>query len=147
MKDSTLRKIGCLLPPGVMTAGWIVVLWLLLMLTGCTTTRYVPVETVRTEWRDREVERVVTDTVRDSRVVMVKGDTVVDVRERWHRSTVTVHDTVSVERTDTVSVPYPMEKQLSRWEQAKMDFGGVALGMIAAAVCVAVVWLARKFRK
>lgn len=146
MKDSTLRKIGCLLPLGVMTAGWVVVLWLLLMLTGCTTTRYVPVETVRTEWRDREVERVVTDTVRDSRVVLVKGDTVVDVRERWHRSTVTVHDTVSVERTDTVSVPYPMEKQLSRWEQAKMDFGGLALGMIVAAVCAAVWWLARKFR-
>lgn len=147
MKESTLRRIGCLLPLGVMVAGWLAVMWLLLMLTGCTSTRYVPVERVRTEWRDREVERVVTDTVRDSRVVLVKGDTVVDVRDRWHRSTVTVHDTVSVERTDTVSVPYPVERQLSRWEQTKMDFGGVALGALAIVVCAAVWWLARKIRK
>ena len=147
MKDSTLRRIGCLLPLGVMVAGWVAVMWLLLMLTGCTTTRYVPVERVRTEWRDREVERVVTDTVREGRMVLVKGDTVVDVRERWHRSTVTVHDTVSVERRDTVSVPYPVERQLSRWERTKMDLGGVALGVLVAAVCVAVVWLSRKFRK
>lgn len=147
MKETTLRRIGCLLPLGVMVAGWLAVMWLLLMLTGCTTTRYVPVETVRTEWRNREVERVVTDTVRDSRVVLVKGDTVVDVRERWHRSTVTVHDTVSVERRDTVSIPYPVERQLSRWERTKMDFGGVALGALAIVVCAAVWWLARKFRK
>lgn len=147
MKETTLRRIGCLLPLGVMVAGWLAVMWLLLMLTGCTTTRYVPVERVRTEWRDREVERVVTDTVRDSRVVLVKGDTVVDVRDRWHRSTVTVHDTVCVERTDTVSVPYPVERQLSRWERTKMDFGGVALSALAIVVCAAVWWLARKIRK
>lgn len=147
MKETTLRRIGCLLPLGVMVAGWLAVILLMLSLCGCTSTRYVPVETVRTEWRDREVERVVTDTVRDSRVVLVKGDTVVDVRERWHRSTVTVHDTVSVERRDTVSIPYPVERPLTRWEQTKMDFGGVALGAIVAAVCVAVVWLVRRFRK
>ncbi len=40
-----------------------------------------------------------------------------------------------------------MEKQLTTWEQTKMDFGGIAIGAIIAVVCVAVVWLIKKFRK
>ena len=48
---------------------------------------------------------------------------------------------------DSIPVPYPVERTLSRWEQTKMDFGGFALGGIAVALCIAVVWLIRKFRK
>lgn len=112
---------------------------------GCA--RYVPVETVRTEYRDRDVERLVADTVHDTRLVWVKGDTVVDIREKECIRRVELHDTCYIERTDTIREPYPVEKPLSRWEQTKMDFGGFALGGIAVALCIAVVWLIRKFRK
>lgn len=44
-------------------------------------------------------------------------------------------------------VPYPVERELSRWERIKMDFGGAALGLVGALLVVAVVWLAKKFRK
>lgn len=118
-----------------------------LILCGCTRTTYVPLEAVRTEYRDRDVERVVTDTVRDNRFVFVKGDTVVDIRDRWHRSTEYVHDTCYIERHDSIPVPYPVERKLSHWEQTKMDLGGFALGGVAVALCVAVIWLIRKFRK
>lgn len=114
-------------------------------LCGCTRTVYTPVESVRTEYRDRDVERVVTDTVREERFVLVKGDTVIDRRDRWHRSTEYVHDTCYVECHD--SVPYPVERPLSRWEQTKMDFGGAAIGGIVIALCAAVVWLIRKFKR
>lgn len=50
-------------------------------------------------------------------------------------------------KVDSVEVPYPVERQLSRWERVKMDFGGMALGVIMAMVCVAVIWLIKKFRK
>lgn len=50
-------------------------------------------------------------------------------------------------KSDSIPVPYPVERKLSRWEQAKMDFGGFALGGMAAALCIAVAWLIRKFRK
>lgn len=50
-------------------------------------------------------------------------------------------------KADSVPVPYPVERPLSRWEQAKMDLGGFALGGIAVTLCVAVIWLIRKFRK
>lgn len=136
---------------------WCVVGWLLMcaalllalgmLLGGCTRKVYEPVETVRTEYRDREVERLVADTVHDTRFVWVKGDTVVDIREKEHIRRVEIHDTCYVERTDSIPVPYPVEKKLTRWEQTKMDLGGVAMGVLAAAVCIAVVWLIKKFRK
>ena len=44
-------------------------------------------------------------------------------------------------------VPYPVERELSRWERIKMDFGGAALGVVGALLVVAVVWLVKKFRK
>lgn len=50
-------------------------------------------------------------------------------------------------RSDSIPVPYPVEKRLTRWEQTKMDFGGFALGAVGAVVCVAVIWLIKKFRK
>lgn len=119
----------------------------LTLLCACTRTTYVPVESVRTEWRDRDVERIVTDTVHDTRVVWVKGDTIVDVREREHIRSVEVHDTCYVLRTDSVPVPYPVERRLTWWEQTKQDAGGVAIGAVIIVLCVAVAWLIRKFRK
>lgn len=122
-------------------------IWLAAALYGCSPTRYIPVERVRTEYHDHDVERLVADTVRDTRVVWIKGDTVVDVRKEERIRRVEIHDTCYVERTDTIREPYPMERKLTRWEQTKMDFGGVALGGVAVVLCLAVVWLIKKFRK
>lgn len=138
------RRWGCL---GLMIYYIIVLIAIIVMLTSCSRTSYVPVESVRTEYRDRDVEHLVTDTVHDTRLVWIKGDTVVDIREKEHIRTVEIHDTCLIERRDTIPVPYPVERPLSRWEQAKMDLGGIALGALAVIICAAVVWLAKKFRK
>ncbi|ROS84003.1 hypothetical protein EEK90_06120 [Muribaculaceae bacterium Isolate-036 (Harlan)] len=118
-----------------------------LVATGCTRTIYKPVETVRTE-KD-VVTRWLTDTViqNDTRFIFVKGDTVIDWRDRWRERIKEVHDTLYIERTDTVRVPVPVERKLKKWEQTKMDFGGFAIGAIIAVVCIAVIWLIKKFRK
>ena len=50
-------------------------------------------------------------------------------------------------KTDSVPVIMPVERKLSRWEQTKMDFGGMAIGAVAVVICAAVVWLVKKFRK
>lgn len=126
---------------------WLLMFALALMLSACTSTKYVPVESVRTEYRDREIEKLVSDTVRDTWLVWVKGDTIREIRNREHLRLVSVHDTCFVEHTDTIRVPYPVERKLSRWEQAKMDFGGFAMGGVVIALCIAVIWLIRKFRK
>lgn len=122
-------------------------LGLLFMAVSCTTTKYIPLESVRTEYRDRDVERLVADTVHNTRIVWIKGDTVVDIREKEHIRNVEIHDTCLIERRDTIPVPYPVERQLSKWEQTKMDFGGMAIGGVAIIICVAVFWLAKHFRK
>ena len=115
-----------------------------MVLCGCTRTVYEPVETVRTEYRDREVEKLVADTVHDTRFVWVKGDTVVDIRETEHIRRVEIHDTCYIERTDTIRIPYPVERKLSKWEQTKMDFGGIAIGVFIAVVIVVIVRRAKK---
>lgn len=140
-KNSILDAIGGLL------LGIAVGLLVLFCLCSCTRTVYEPVETVRTEYKDLGVEHLVADTVHDTRFVWVKGDTVVDIREKEHILRVEIHDTCYVVRTDSVAVPYPVERELTRWEQTKMDFGGVAIGVLAAVACIAVVWLIKKFRK
>lgn len=120
---------------------------IVLLCSGCTRKVYVPLETVRTE-KD-VVTRWFTDTViqNDTRFIFVKGDTVIDWRDRWRERIKEVHDTLYIERTDTVRVPVPVERKLKKWEQTKMDFGGAAIGATVVVLCIAVVWLIKKFRK
>lgn len=120
---------------------------LMLVMCSCTRTVYEPVESVRTEYRDREVERLVADTVHDTRLVWIKGDTVIHVREKERIRRVEIRDTCYIERNDTIRIPHPVERPLTRWQQAKMDFGGMAIGGTAIALCTALAWLARRFRR
>lgn len=136
--------------PATTAVGWLLLLIaaaLLLMacFSSCTRTVYEPVDRVHTE-KD-VVTRWLTDTViqNDTRFIYIKGDTVIDWRDRWRDRIKEVHDTVYIERTD--SVPVPVERKLTKWEQTKQDMGGIAIGAILAAVCIAVVWLIKKFRK
>lgn len=144
MKPTTSRRLGCIIPTLGCILFWVVIIC---ALCGCTSTRYVPVETVRTEYRDREINTYITDTVHDTRLVMVKGDTILDIREKERVHRVEIHDTLYILSTDTIRSPYPVEKPLTRWQQAKMDLGGIAIGALIITICAAVVWLIKKFRK
>lgn len=119
--------------------GWLAIL-MLALLCGCTTTKYVPVESVRTEYRDHDVLRVDSVMLHDSVVIRSAGDTVLMEKWRWRDRVSIVRDTVSVTKTDSIQVPYPVEKQLTRWERTKMDWGGWA--MLALMVVMATLaWL------
>lgn len=144
MTDKQMERLGCL---GIITVYALAIFLMLWALCSCSPTMYVPVESVRTEYRDRDVEKLVTDTVTDTRFVWVKGDTVVDIREKERIRRVEIHDTCYIEHTDSIRVPYPVERSLTQWEQTKMDFGGFALGGVAVILCIAVLWLIKKFRK
>lgn len=50
-------------------------------------------------------------------------------------------------RCDSVAVPYPVERELTVWEQTRMDFGGIAIGGLVIGICVAVIWLIVKFKR
>lgn len=54
----------------------------------------------------------------------------------------TVHDTVV--KVDSIRVPYPIEKQLTRWESLKMEAGGYLLVLLIVLVVVFVVVMITK---
>lgn len=45
--------------------------------------------------------------------------------------------------TDSVQIPYPVEKQLTRWQQMKIELGGWAVGVI---IILSIVLMLKMFR-
>ena len=49
--------------------------------------------------------------------------------------------------TKEVKVPYPIERELTRWQQMKLELGGWAFGIIIAFTLIIVGWIVYKSRK
>ena len=121
--------------------------WLIGLLAGCRSVKYVPVPSVSVD--SVYVDRFHRDSVYLHDSVFVnqwqRGDTVYRDRvvmkyaykDRWR------YDTVAVLRADTVSVPYPVEKDLGWWERTKLSAFPVLVATVAVLAFV-IVWLARK---
>lgn len=157
----------------------------LALLSACTTTKYVPVESVRTEYvhgdnsellnvikslteRLHQKEQQVDSLMQSYRELLVlsdKGDTLRHDREKIvyrasHRESEleklveSKNDSIrellrqleSV-KSDSIRVPYPVERKLSRWEQAKMDFGGMAIGATVLLVVFVIAWLIKRYAR
>ena len=154
------------------------------LLSGCTRTTYVPVESVRTEYvkadttglyerlrsyfesiyhRESSTDSVI-DRTKETVVLKENGDTARHDKERIvyvssHREKELEHklserdsviDALRLQlasvKSDSIPVPYPVEKKLTWWQQTKMDLGGVAIMAFITIVCIAVVWLVRKLK-
>jgi len=78
----------------------------------------------------------------------MQGDSTIVEKIKWRDRFVNVYKTKTdtVIQRDSIRVPYPVEKPLSKWEQAKMDFGGIAIGGTVALVIFVVVWLVKRIR-
>lgn len=136
------------------------VTWLALMLLamaalllsgGCTRKVYVPSEHIvySTDTVYEAVLRVDSVIQRDSVAVVQKGDTVLITRYRDRYRVKERTDTVYKAKTDSVRVrePYPVERELTKWEQTKMDFGGMAIGGLIAVVATVIVWIVKRKRR
>jgi hypothetical protein len=107
----------------------------LLLFTGCKT-KYIPVERVSIEYRDRE--RIDSINIRDSVIITQKGDTVYS--DRWHYFTrfLFLRDTVS--NVERIPVPYEVEKivyvekELSWWQRFVLWSGKVAWAIVLAGI-------------
>lgn len=125
-----------------------VLLWMLIILLAgfvliglgaCRSVRYIPVESVRHD-------SVVTilyhrDSIyqHDSVYIKEKADTV--LIERWHtrwRDRVS-HDTLYMSKTDTIRVPVPVDRKLTKAERTFITIGkwsvGAVAGLVLAAIC------------
>ena len=124
---------------------------LISLLAGCKSVQYVPVEAVRTD--SVYVDRFLRDSIyqRDSVFInrWTAGDTVYQdkvVLKYIYRDKVK-YDTVAVLRSDTVRVPYPVERKLTRWEQIRLDVGGWAIGIVIIVILIVVGCMIYKLRK
>lgn len=117
-------------------------LWLL-CLTGCKTVKVVPVPEYHTLYKTRvdTVQRWDSVYFRDSVYIATKGDTVYMTKTHWRERFRNVYHTKTdtVLQRDSIPVPYPMEKQLTKWEQWKMDLGGWAIGLAVAFVILVII--------
>lgn len=113
-------------------------------LSSCRT-QYVPVETVRTEYKTRDSIRYDSIYQRDSVYMLVNGDTVYLYKYKYLYRYLTINKTDTVIKTDSIQVPYPVEKQLSRWQSLKMELGGWAFGIIIVFALIVVGWLRQRY--
>lgn len=109
--------------------------------------QYVPVETVRTEYKTHDSIRIDSVFNQDSVYILVKGDTVYQYRYKYLYKFLYLNKTDTVVKTDSIQVPYPVEKQLTRWQTIKMELGGWAIGVILLFVLIIVSRLIYRSRK
>ena len=115
---------------------------------SCRSVRYVPVETLRHD--TLYVNKVRRDSIvkYDSVHVREKGDTVWLEKYRYLFVDKWRTDTLYVSRTDSVQVPYPVERELTRWQRFRMEVGGVVLFALLAGMLGVAGWLAwRRWKK
>lgn len=123
----------------------LLLLFVLMSLTGCKTVKFVPVPEYHTLYKMRvdTVQRWDSVYFRDSVYIAVKGDTVYLTKTHWRERFRNVYhikaDTVM--QLDSIPVPYPVEKPLTKWQRWKMDAGGWAMGAVAVLVILFVVRL------
>lgn len=118
---------------------------------GCKSVKYIPLETVRTD--SVYVDRYQRDSIYLQDSVFVNrwtaGDTVYQDKVIWkyvYRDKV-VNDTVAILSSDTVRVPYPVERRLTKWEQVRLNVGGWVIALVVITILVVVGWAIYKIRK
>lgn len=126
---------------------WLIIMLLIPAICSCRSVKYVPVETVKTD--SIYISNVLRDSIYrlDSIYIRDKGDTVWVEKYKYLFVDKLRHDTLYLSRTDSIRVPYPVEKELTRWQQMKLELGGWAFGIIIAFALIIVGWMIYKSRK
>lgn len=134
---------------------------MVLSLIGCRTRmQYVPIES-KTETRDSIIARdsiVIKEKVftrdstvtKDSTVIILddKGNVIrtelYREKERYrelnsdYRLLQAKYDSLQSLKNKVIEIPYPVEKELTRWQQTKMDVGGWAMGVLSGIVILGI---------
>ena len=141
---------------------------MMLMLQGCRT-KYVSVPEYHKEYINRTDSFFHTDTIKEEEWMTIKEVDSVQLaklgvqlrniknayliernRNRERNNTTLKAKTDTVLKTDSIRVPYPVERKLNKWESLKMEVGGWAIGglsvVLLAVIGYAVLWLVRKYR-
>ena len=101
----------------------IILVILVLLFYSCTTTRYIPVETIKTD--TTYISQIKIDSIyqRDSVYIEHKADTVFKYKYKYISKYIENHDTILREKVDTIRVAYPVEAKLTTWQTIKLSIG------------------------
>ena len=113
------------------------------LLTGCKT-KYIPVP----EYHEIVVHhadtllRVDSVQLRDSVIIRLQGDTIVQEVWRWrdrvkYDTRIVYRDSV---RVDSVRVPYPVERKQTAWERTMQNVGKISFFLIVISICFILVY-------
>lgn len=108
----------------------------LVLLSGCSRVQYVPMQTVLKDsivFHRIDIDSVV---IKDSIFIDRTKDTIYKYVERWQEKYIIRNDTTIVARIDSIPVEVKVEKQLTRWQQMKIDYGDNVLVMLVAVIVV-----------
>ncbi len=127
-------------------------------LTGCKTVKFVPVPEYHTLYKTRVDTVHRWDSVRDIQWmtvrevdstqlaalgIQIKGLKNALLIERnkllQQISNEKTHKVDTVMQRDSIPVPYPVEKQLTKWQRWKMDAGGWAMGVLAVLIILVII--------
>ena len=103
---------------------------LLFVIYSCRTVKYVPVETIKVD--TTYINKLQRDSIYmlDSVYVKEKGDTVLIEKYKYLYRDKLVRDTLYMAKTDSIQVPYPVEKELTKWQKLCINVGGWAIGIV-----------------
>ena len=140
-----------LLWPYIATVFIRLIFLLVVFCIGSCKTKYVSVPEYHTEYITKMDSFTQRDSifVKDSIYMWMQGDTIykekisVIYKDRWRDRYLC--DTVI--KTDSVRVPYPVEKKLSKWQQIKLDIGEWVIVALALSLIALVVIIVRKILK
>lgn len=128
---------------------FITMMGVLLFCVSCRT-QYIPVETIRTEIKEVHDTLRVKDSIKNEKQLVIRvADTaeIERLNEEYNLKLDKAHQTILmmlkekqsqshtekevkdsiVYKDKEIQVPYPVEKKLSKWQQAKVDWGGWAM--------------------
>lgn len=128
---------------------WAVILLALVLygMTSCTSVKYVPVESIKTD--SVRVVDVQRDSiyVQDNVIVREKADTIFVTRWRTEYRDRVVRDTVFESRVDSVQNVVEVERDFTPWESICFSLGRVMLTIGAFILVYKLYILFRKLRK
>ena len=105
----------------------IVILTLLLILNSCRSS-HLPISENNTADSLRAISvRSDSIVVHDSIYIVERGDTVIHYKYKYIYRDRVLHDTLQHHRCDTITQFVEVEKQLTFWQQKKMEIGSLVM--------------------
>lgn len=119
-------------------------------LTSCSRIIYEEVPVVTHDTINRTILRIDSVYDRDSIYIEAfqRGDTAFLTKyvERWRTKTNILHDTIYIHRTDTTTIPKPIERPLTKWQKFYLQLGQTTATMLLLALLYALYRLYKHVR-